>query len=102
MASPVKIDTRTVYAVDNYGSGVAPFYTNLALWVGGFVLIAIIKLEVDPRGMRPFGPTQGYLGRWLLFVVLGAVQALVVCAGDLVMGNAVREPGGVRGGQHAI
>lgn len=92
MASPVKIDTRTVYAVDNYGSGVAPFYTNLALWVGGFVLIAIIKLEVDPRGMRPFGPTQGYLGRWLLFVVLGAVQALVVCAGDLVMGMQCVSP----------
>ncbi len=92
MASPVKIDTQTVYAVDNYGSGVAPFYTNLALWVGGFVLIAIIKLEVDPRGMRPFGPTQGYLGRWLLFVVLGVVQALIVCAGDLVMGMQCVSP----------
>ncbi len=29
---------------------VTPFYTNLALWVGGFVLIAIYKLEVGASG----------------------------------------------------
>ena len=47
MSSPVTIDERPVFPVANYGSGVAPFYTNLALWVGGFVLVAIYKVEVD-------------------------------------------------------
>ena len=47
MGNPVTLTTKVVYATDNYGSAVTPFYTNLALWVGGFVLIAIYKLEVD-------------------------------------------------------
>ena len=92
MSSPVKLTTKAVYPVDNYGSGVAPFYTNLALWVGGFVLIAIIKLEVDPEGLGEFSAREAYFGRWLLLVALGAVQALIVCAGDLMLGVQCVQP----------
>ena len=86
MTSPVELETKTVYPVSTYGEGVAPFYTNLAIWVGGFVLIAIYKLEVDPVGLPAFTPTQGYFGRWLLMIMLGLIQALIVCVGDLVIG----------------
>lgn len=92
MAAPVELSTEVIYPVATYGSGVAPFYTNLALWVGGFVLIAIIKLEVDREGVPAFTATEGYFGRWLLLVVLGAVQAVIVCAGDLVIGVQCEEP----------
>lgn len=92
MSSPVALTTKAVYPVSNYGSGVAPFYTNLALWVGGCVLIAIIKLEVDGEGIGAFTATEGYFGRWLLLVVLGFVQAFIVCCGDLVLGMQCLRP----------
>lgn len=34
MSSPVSIKSNVLYDVENYGSGMTPFYTNLALWVG--------------------------------------------------------------------
>ena len=43
MGNPVHLSEIVVYPTDNYGSAVTPFYTNLALWVGGFVLVAIYK-----------------------------------------------------------
>lgn len=92
MSSPVTLTTKAVYPVSNYGSGVAPFYTNLALWVGGCVLIAIIKLEVDGEGIGAFTATEGYFGRWLLLVVLGFAQAFIVCCGDLVLGVQCLRP----------
>lgn len=92
MSSPVTLTTKAVYPVSNYGSGVAPFYTNLALWVGGCVLIAIIKLEVDGEGIGTFTATEGYFGRWLLLVVLGFAQAFIVCCGDLVLGMQCLRP----------
>ena len=92
MSSPVTLTTKAVYPVSNYGSGVAPFYTNLALWVGGCVLIAIIKLEVDGEGIGAFTATEGYFGRWLLLVVLGFAQAFIVCCGDLVLGMQCLRP----------
>ena len=32
MSSPVSIKSNVLYDVENYGSGMTPFYTNLALW----------------------------------------------------------------------
>ncbi|MGN0286488.1 MAG: YhgE/Pip family protein [Atopobiaceae bacterium] len=86
MNGPVQIDERPIFSVENYGSGVTPFYTNLALWVGGFVLVAIYKLEVDKEGIGDFRPWQGYLGRWLLLNLLGFLQAVICCVGDLFLG----------------
>lgn len=93
MTSPVELETKTIYPVSTYGEGVTPFYTNLAIWVGGFVLIAIFKLEVDPVGLPAITPAQGYFGRWLLMVVLGQLQAIIVCVGDLVLGVQNVAPG---------
>lgn len=86
MTSPVTLRTETIYPVNTYGAGVAPFYTNLALWVGGLILVTIFKLEVDREGEGAVSAAQGYVGRWLLLGTLGLVQATIVCAGDLIMG----------------
>ncbi|MDE8701549.1 YhgE/Pip domain-containing protein [Adlercreutzia equolifaciens] len=92
MASPVALKTVPVYPVKNYGSGVAPFFTNLALWVAGFILMAIVRLRVDPTGLPKFTPTQAYFGRWLFYVVIGLAQGLICCAGDLLMGIQCESP----------
>ena len=86
MTSPVEIKTETYYAVDNYGSSMTPFYSNLAIWVGGIVLIAIFKLEVDKdESMRGYGQTTLYCGRWLLYMAVGLVQGFIVCLGDTLL-----------------
>ena len=87
MASPVSLESRVVYNVDNYGTGMTPFYTNLALWVGGLILVSILKQEVDPEGIsrRRLDPTRAYFGRWLLFMAAGAIQGFIVCLGDLLL-----------------
>lgn len=84
MSSPVKLKTETLYSVENYGTAMTPFYTNLAIWVGGIVLIAIFKMEVDKsEKIKNFTPTQAYFGRWMLFILVGFVQALIICLGDI-------------------
>lgn len=92
MGSPVDMVSQAIYPVENYGSGVAPFYTNLALWVGGFVLVAIYKLEVDEEGVGKFKPWQGFFGRWLLMNLLGQLQAIICCVGDIMLGIQCLNP----------
>ncbi len=63
-----------------------PFYSNLAIWVGGIVLIAIFKMEVDKdESMRGYGQTTLYFGRWLLYMAVGLVQGFIVCLGDTLL-----------------
>ena len=93
VGEPVHLDEQVLYPVKNYGSAVTPFYTNLALWVGGFVLVAIYKLEVDrDEKIRKYTPRQGYMGRWLLFVTVGFLQAIIATIGDLALGIQCEHP----------
>ena len=56
--------------------------------MGGFVLVAVYKLEVDREDLdaAEVTPTQAFFGRWLLLALLGQVQALVCCVGDVALG----------------
>ena len=92
MSSPVKLDTVALYPVNPYGSGIAPFFSNLALWVCGFILMAIVRLRVDPAGLPRFSATQAYFGRWLFYVSIGIIQSLIICIGDLVLGIQCENP----------
>lgn len=84
MSSPVRLDTHRFYSVENYGSGMAPFYSSLAIWVGGIVLVAIMKVKVDEDDkLHNFKLHQAYLGRYLIFMTLGLIQSLIICLGDL-------------------
>ena len=86
MASPVSINSEVLYDVKNYGTGMTPFYTNLALWVGGLILVSILKQEVDKDAeVSDFSNTSAYFGRWMLFVLLAVIQGFIVCIGDIVL-----------------
>ncbi len=84
VSAPIELREVRLFAVKNYGSGMTPFYSNLAFWVSGLVLLALFKLEVDRDESVPrFNATQAYFGRWMLFVVFAMIQALIVCLGDI-------------------
>ena len=86
MTSPIELTTTTFYEVEDYGSGMTPFYTNLALWVGGMVLIALLKQEVDEdEKVKKFTLNQAYFGRKLIFILLSVVQSLIICLGDVYL-----------------
>ncbi len=86
MKEPISLKSEVFYSVKNYGSGMMPFYTMLALWVGGVILLAIFKLEVDKEGIEgTITPNSAYLGRWLLYLTVGVAQSIVTCIGDLII-----------------
>ena len=82
-SGPVKIDTKEVYPIANYGSAMTPFYTVLALWVGALLLTALVKVKAEPKDMPNVKLHQLFFGRYLLFFVLGQIQAAIVVFGDI-------------------
>lgn len=86
LAAPVKIKTKSLYPVKNYGSAMAPFYTVLSIWVGGIILAAMLKTSIPENWKTELGELkewQMYLGRSVLFVFLGLAQSTLICLGDL-------------------
>jgi putative membrane protein len=86
MSSPVQVKERDLFPIDTYGSSMAPLFTNLALWIGAFMLVVLIKLEADTEGVKRLTVRQAYLGRWMLLAVLNLLQALLVSIGVIVIG----------------
>ena len=82
----MEVTTENVYEAVNYGTAVSPFYTTLALWVGGLLLTALIKVAPQKKGfLSDAKEYQLYFGRYLLFFVMGQIQAVITVVGDLYL-----------------
>lgn len=87
LAAPVSLKTKQVYKIENYGSSMAPFYSTLSIWIGGIVLVAMLKTGVSSKcteGLKKVKSHQEYLGRYLLFLIVGLMQSTLICMGDLL------------------
>ncbi len=92
MTGPVTVHENDVFPVPAYGSSMAPLFTNLSLWIAGFVLMVLFKLEVDTEDVDGLTVRQAYFGRWLLFAVMNIIQALLVSIGNVVIGVQTVNP----------
>ena len=89
MLSPTQLETESLYEVNAYGSAMAPLFMNMSLWIGVFMLLVILRQEVDGEGISHFTTRQRYLVKWLFFAPLAMLQAVVCCAGNLFIGVQV-------------
>jgi putative membrane protein len=81
-SSPVDLTTHDVFVSENYGKGLAPFYSVLALWVGGMFLTALLKTKVGKTD-GPYTPREEYFGKYMLFGSMAVAQGIVTALGDL-------------------
>ena len=84
IASPIQTEDIILFNAASYGTQMAPFYTVLAQWVGALFSAVLLKTRIrkEDRPRRLHMP-QHFFGRYMLFLFVGVVQALIVAAGDL-------------------
>lgn len=86
-SSLVDVDVEEVYSVASYGAAMAPFYSVLAIWVGGVILVSILKTHIDRKKFPEATEAQAFFGRFILFFLIGQMQAAVIVAGDIFLLN---------------
>ena len=87
LAAPVSLDTHKIYEIANYGSSMAPFYSVLSIWIGGIVLVAMLKVNVSEnctKGLKNVKLHQIYFGRFITFMIVGLFQSTLIALGDLL------------------
>ncbi|MDR2830738.1 MAG: YhgE/Pip family protein [Methanobrevibacter sp.] len=94
--SPVTLEKRNLYPVNNYGSSVSPFYICLSLWVGSIVSLAMISDRVQRRAKRSekvknesndkeYSLISVFLGRMGLFITINIFQSLFMATGLILL-----------------
>ncbi|MFE2160410.1 YhgE/Pip family protein [Streptomyces lydicus] len=80
MADPVALAAKSLHKAPNYGTGLAPYFIPLSLWVGAMVAFMLLQ----PLGKRALAAgAPGWriaLGSWLPAYGVGVVQVLALMA----------------------
>lgn len=86
LSDPIELKQNRVYPIPNYGSAMAPFYNTLAIWVGAFILLSLLTVEVKSF-KEDINLTVGeqFLGRYLTLATIAVMQALVIILGNLFL-----------------
>ncbi|MDQ0555806.1 YhgE/Pip domain-containing protein [Paraclostridium ghonii] len=80
LSNPFNLKSEPIYPIENYGSGMAPIYTTLALWVGGLVLTSLLTTEADD--FANLSIKKRYIGKMITFVFFAMIQGFIVGIGD--------------------
>lgn len=85
LSAPVGLDRQAFYAVENNGSAMTPFYTTMALWVGGTLIGLLIYVGISKKTEEEVGaaPRHAYFGRLAFILCIGAIQSVLLLLGDL-------------------
>lgn len=89
IGSPTHLVTEQLYPSKTYGTSMAPLFMNLTFWIGAFMLIVVMRQEVDPKGIERATLAQRFIGRYLLFAMMVVLQATICCLGLPVIGMEV-------------
>lgn len=78
MADPVAVSNVSQAKADSYGAGLAPFFLTLALWIGIFMLVQVMR-PITRRALASNAPSWKIaVGGWLPFLAVSAVQATLL------------------------
>lgn len=75
MAGPVKVDNEKINKVPNYGTGFAPYFLSLGLFVGALLLSIVFPLR-EPAGV-PKNGFNWFTSKFLILMGIGIIQALI-------------------------
>ncbi|MEK5233207.1 YhgE/Pip domain-containing protein [Lysinibacillus sp. FSL K6-0232] len=78
VGSPVEVEKESVNHVPNYGTGFAPYFISLGLFVGA-LLISIVFPLVEPA-IRPKNGASWFTSKVTVLAVVGLVQTLLTVA----------------------
>ena len=78
LAAPVKLANETLKSVPNYGTGFAPYFLSLGLFVGALLLSIVFPLR-EPAGV-PSSGASWFFSKFYILAGIGVLQALAADA----------------------
>ncbi|MDE3838142.1 hypothetical protein C0966_01920 [Bacillus methanolicus] len=75
MAEPVKVKNEKLNEVPNYGTGFAPYFLSLGLFVGALVLTVIYPIR-EPAAV-PRNGFSWFFGKFGVMAIAGLIQAII-------------------------
>ncbi len=84
LSSPANLEVVRVYPLEHFGSGMAPYYTALAIYASALLSVTLLHTHIKRRDEFPdLSHTQAFFGRYFIFFIVGQFTALITVLGNL-------------------
>ncbi|WP_029600124.1 YhgE/Pip domain-containing protein [Gardnerella greenwoodii] len=78
MSAPVSLEEHEYSHVENYGTGFAPYFISIALWVGALMTTFVLRVMDRRAILNGMNPLKSALISLTPFVLMGVVQAIIL------------------------
>ncbi len=78
MSAPVSLEEHEYSHVENYGTGFAPYFISIALWVGALMATFVLRVMDRRAILNGMNPLKSALISLTPFVIMGVVQAIIL------------------------
>ncbi len=96
VSAPVGVERIPVFAVNDFGSAMAPLYSTLALWVGALLMMVLMNPVPSERARAQLDNPKSwqlFFGRFGAMAVIELMQSSVMCLGNMLfLGVQVSDP----------
>ncbi|MEG1255060.1 YhgE/Pip domain-containing protein [Clostridium sp.] len=84
VSAPINMKNEPINSVPNYGTGFAPYFISLSLWIGAIMMFFVISSKTDDdANLSKFDKV---IGKYLSFGFIGLLQAALVSIVVMVLG----------------
>lgn len=78
MSAPVALKEHDYSHVENYGTGFAPYFISIGLWVGALMATFVLRVMDRRAILNGMNPLKSALISFTPFVLMGVVQAIIL------------------------
>ncbi|EIK75745.1 putative membrane protein [Gardnerella vaginalis 284V] len=78
MSAPVALKEHDYSHVENYGTGFAPYFISIGLWVGALMATFVLRVMDRRAILNGMNPLKSALISFTPFVIMGVVQAVIL------------------------
>ncbi len=78
MSAPVALEEHEYSHVENYGTGFAPYFISIGLWVGALMATFVLRVMDRRAILNGINPLKSALISLTPFVIMGVVQAVIL------------------------
>lgn len=85
VSAPVEMERKAIFPIANNGSAMAPYYSAMAIWVGGTLMGCLVSVRPSRKALEETGakPRHAYFGRLVFFLAISLAQSSLIMLGDI-------------------
>ena len=84
VGDPINMNLEPINPVPNYGTGFAPYFIALSLWIGAIMMFFVIPSKTDDD--ENTSKFDKVVGKFLSFAFVGVIQAILVSVVVMMLG----------------